>query len=630
MRALVPGQERRGLDALCGALLDLSDDEARRLAQQTTTLVAKFPLPVRAAFGAGVSAVDILSRSTGLGPLRSLDREERERVLVRLAGLPGGEDVRDALKLPVLLAWGADAAQRERSVETVRFRERPAPVRPDADLRVLQSNEWPSRSVADAVVVGSGAGGAMAARVLAAAGMDVIVLEEGRRFGVDEFRDRPSLDRFTELYRDAGTTMALGRPPVVLPIGRGVGGTTLVNSGTCYRTPLSVLLHWRDDHGLALADPDAFASYLDDVETLLKVGPVARQVMGNNGLLALRGAERLGWSASPLVRNAPGCIGSCECAVGCPQNAKYGVHLNALPEACGFGAQIVSEGRVEVILHEHRRSPLGARHTACGVRVRRPDGSTFEILAPVVVVAAGTTETPALLRRSGLGSHPEMGHHLAIHPAVSAAGWFEEPVDSTQGVLQSVGMDQFHTSDDILVEATATPPGMGSMVLPGAGRELRRQLEQSRHLATLGAMIGDRPSGWVTGRRHSVIRYALDRGDGARLVKAIGVMGKLLFASGATAVVTGIRGHDTVTSTEALEEAIANARPEKLHLAAFHPTGTARMGGDPEQHPVDARGRLRGVDGLWVADGSVVPSCPRVNPQVTIMALASAVAHGIE
>jgi hypothetical protein len=214
-----------------------------------------------------------------------------------------------------------------------------------------------------------------------------------------------------------------------------------------------------------------------------------------------------------------------------------------------------------------------------------------------------------------------------VHPAVTVAGWFDEKVEATKGVLQSVGVDELHASEGILVEATATPPGMGSMVLPGAGRELAEQLERIDHLATLGAMVADRgAAGRVVGSRRTVVRYDLDRDSGGRLVRAISAMGRLLLAAGATSVVTGVHGCAPARDEAELAAAVEHALPGRLHVAAFHPTGTARMGADPETHPVDPAGRLRGVAGVHVADASVLPTCPEVNPQLTIMALATAVA----
>ncbi len=607
----------RALAGVCGAVLDLDAGEADGVAAEVSAMTQRLPATARVALAAGVGAVDLVALARTGRHLAAMEPGARARFMRDLARWPGATDLVDLLKVPVLLAYGSTKA-----APTLAARLTVPPARPDAPLDVTPSRWWPSRTVADVVVVGSGAGGAVVARALARSGASVVVVEEGRRFGVEEFRSRGTLERFGDLYRDGGATVALGRPPVILPLGRGVGGTTLVNSGTCYRTPLPVLVRWRDRHGLSLADPDRIGPVLDEVEAMLQVAPVPLDVMGANGASALRGAANLGWSAHPLRRNAPGCAGMCQCAVGCPTNAKFGVHLNALPDACGAGARIVSEARVERVLHGGGR--------ATGVRLRRPDGSVAEILAPVVVVAAGATETPPLLRRSGLGRHPALGRNLAVHPAVSAGGWFDEPVEPTRGVLQSAGIDQLHESAGILIEATATPPGMGSMLLPGTGRELADQVGRADHLATLGAMIADAPAGRVIGARRPVMHYALTRGDGRRLVSAIGAMGRVLFAAGATSVVTGIRGFETVADERALDEALAHAHPARLHVAAFHPTGTAAMGADAPRHPVDASGRLRGVDGVWVADASVLPTCPEVNPQVTIMAMAASIAAGID
>ena len=322
----------------------------------------------------------------------------------------------EAMKVIVLLANGADIYAPELLSRAAQHDA----ARPDAVLNVTRSADSGSVITADAVVVGSGAGGAMAARTLARAGLAVVVLEEGRRWTVEEFRTAHPIERYAGLYRGAGATVALGRPSVVLPIGRAVGGTTVVNSGTCFRPPLAVQRRWRDEFGLGLADPDLLAAQLDEVERTLRVAPVPLQIMGRNGRLLLDAADSLGWQAAPIPRNAPGCDGCCQCAIGCPNNAKFGVHLNALPQACAAGARIVSEARAERVLHQHGR--------ARGVRARRPDGTAIDVLADMVVVASGATETPGLLRRSGLGAHPRLGRNLALHPATMLAGRFEDDV----------------------------------------------------------------------------------------------------------------------------------------------------------------------------------------------------------
>ncbi|MFG3308088.1 GMC family oxidoreductase N-terminal domain-containing protein [Streptomyces wuyuanensis] len=583
-----------------------------RVPARLDAVLDSMPLPARAGVRSAARALDAYALvRTGRG-LAALTTGERESVLASVAARPALLPLLDVLKVPVLLAAGTEHMLQ-------RPRRAPRPVRTDPPLDCTPAGEWPDRSTADAVVVGSGAGGAMAARTLARAGLDVVVLEEGRHHSTASFAGRAPLERFAELYRDGGATVALGRPPLLLPVGRAVGGTTVVNSGTCYRTPDHVVERWTKDFGFVLAE--RLGPYLDETERTLNVATQPLDVLGRNGRIALAGAEHLGWRAAPLRRNAPGCLGSCQCVVGCPTGAKQSVQLSVLPDACAAGARIVTGARVRRVLVDPDR-PGGP--AAAGVRVRREGGGEFEILAPLVVVAAGALQSPPLLRRSGLGGHPRLGRNLSVHPATSVAGRFDEPVTAWEGVLQSVGVEEHHDGG-VLIEATATPPGMGSFVLPGLGGELRRELEDADRLATLGAMIADRSSGRVLGRDRTLLRYDLDRRDGDRLMRAVRAMGEILFAAGAREVLTGVPTAPRARDLGELDAVLAAAGPRKLHLSAYHPTGTVAAGSDPERSPADAGGRLRGVTGVLVADASVLPGCPEVNPQLSIMAAALAV-----
>jgi len=467
-------------------------------------------------------------------------------------------------------------------------------------------------------VVGSGAGGAFAALELARAGLEVLIVEEGEHWTSGRIRSTHPLERFASLYRDAGTTIALGLPPIALPTGKAVGGTTVVNSGTCYRPPQPVVDVWRGA-GLQLAG-DGFEERITEVERMIGVAPVPKEVMGRNGELAIQGAAALGWESGPLMRNAPGCRGSCQCAIGCPNNAKAGVHMNALPAACELGVAIATRLRVMRVLAEKGR--------ATGVRAVCPDGRAVELRAPRVIVSGGALETPTLLRRSGLGKHPRLGRGLSIHPAISVAARFEEPVVAWHGVLQSAGSHELHARSGILIEATSTPPGMGSMLTPGFGPELVRRVKGGQHFAALGAMIADAPSGRIFGSRTPVVGYRLARHDGRRLIEALDAMARIMLAAGAEEVELG-SGTRPVRSPADIGPALEGLRPKSMHLAAFHPTGSAAAGGDVARHPVGPSGALRGTRGVWVADGSILPGCPGVNPQISIMALSGAVGEAV-
>ena len=602
------------LSDLSAALLppEHGGPDPERVASASRRLLGAMPAYQRAGVGAALAALETFALVRHRRPLGRLSPVRRAELLSDLArtSAAGATSV-DALKTLVLLAAGAD----QFAPEIAATANRHGLSNPDPELRIGLVDELGVTAV-DAIVIGSGAGGAFAARALARAGLAVLIVEEGERWTSARIRATHPVDRFAGLYRDGGSTVALGAPPIALPLGRAVGGTTVINSGTCYRPPEAVANAWHRDHGLALAEPDLLAERVDDAERTISVAPVPLDVMGRNGELALKGAAALGWESGPLRRNAPGCRGSCQCALGCPNNAKNGVHLNALPQACEAGAAIVSGLRAATITTREGR--------AVGVECRDGDGRRVSLRAPKVVVACGAVETPALLRRSRLGGHPRTGRGLSIHPALGVAGAFEQPVFAWHGVLQSAGIEELHEREGILLEATSTPPGMGAMVQPGFGVELLERLGRAEHSATLGAMIADAPSGRVVGARRPAVIYRIAPQDRQRLRSALGAAARVMLAAGAERVELG-GGAAPVHDLADLDAAVATVDLRRAHLAAFHPTGTAAAGSDQARHPVGPDGALRGTRGVWVADASILPSCPGVNPQVSIMALASGV-----
>jgi choline dehydrogenase-like flavoprotein len=583
------------------------------VASASRRLLAEMPASQRFAVGAGLAGLEALSAARYRRSLGRATPGQRVELLRSVAGAGGpGAWSLNGLKSLVLLAAGTDGFAEE--IAEVGHRHEPS--WPDPELDLTPATELPETLDFDVVVVGSGAGGAFAARELARAGLAVAIVEEGQRWDSARLRAARPVERFAGLYRDGGATFALGTPPIVLPLGRAVGGTTVINSGTCYRPPAPVCDAWHAGHGLALAEPDALAARLDEVERTLSVAPAPLEVIGRNGELALAGAAELGWQSGPLRRNAPGCRGSCQCAIGCPNNAKGGVHMNALPQACEAGARIFSGLRATGVDLDRGR--------ATGLRGRDARGRTISIRAQVVVVAGGAIETPPLLRRSGLGRHPRLGRGLSIHPAVGVSATFVEPVYAWRGVLQSVGIEELHEREGVLLEATSTPPGMGAMSQPGYGAELLGRLDGAPHGAALGAMIADAPSGRVHGSRRPTVFYRLAEADRRRLRVALAAAGRVMLAAGAERVELGAES-PPVTDPCDLDATAAAIDVRRLNLAAFHPSGTAAAGSDPARHPVDSEGRVRGADGVWVADASILPSCPGVNPQLSIMALAAGV-----
>jgi choline dehydrogenase-like flavoprotein len=480
---------------------------------------------------------------------------------------------------------------------------------------------------ADVCIVGSGAGGAVVAAELAEAGLSVIVLEEGWPVSREEF-NAPAMDRAAKFYRDNGLTTTLGTPPISLPMGKVVGGTTVVNSGTCFRTPERVLAAWQKSSGLLDLNPDQMAPLFERVERALNVTPASDEILGRNGEILRRGAESLGVSHRSVARPVRGCHGSGECAFGCPLDAKQAMHLSYLPRAVAAGARIYAGTRAEQIVTMNGR--------AAGVRAGLLDAQgirrhTLTLRARFVVLAAGAIYTPLLLMKSGLGQH-EIGRNLRIHPGCGVTALFDEEIFGWKGVMQSYAVDA-RLDDGYLLLATFPPPGVGysAGAVPGVGAALKVRITDYKRMAALGTVVSDTGTGRVRGLRGgALITYSLNEIDRRRVLESIALAARLYFAAGAREVYPGLPGLPVLRSASEINHVTAGRwRASDLKLSAYHPMGTCRMGADPRASVTDGLGRVHVVTGLYVADASLMPASTAVNPQITIMALATRVARGI-
>ena len=595
-------------------------------------LVAAMPRPVRAALHAQLFALEEGGRLLAGRPFSTLDRDGRERFLGRVERAlgPFGETL-TPLKAVSLLAYTGNARVAailgSEPGQLVPLDEPLPPVEP-LPVRTFPEVRPGAEATFDVVVVGSGAGGAPVARALSRAGWAVAVVEEGSAYTRKDFVG-PEVDRLRSLYRAGGATVTVGRPPIVVPLGRAVGGTTVGNSGTCFRTPDRIVAAWGQRFGVVL-DPDDLGPHYEDVEATLEVAPVPWDVMGGNGLTAHRGATALGIPGRPLDRNGGGCRGSGVCVAGCPMDGKRGVHMNYLPQAIAAGAEIFARGRVERLTFRDGRA-AGVEATLLAADGRAVGPLTLHARRGVVV-AAGAPMTPALLKRSGVRLRG-VGRGLRIHPAAAVSGIFDEEIRGWRGVMQSYLVDALEDRG-IMLEATFPPPSLGyaevGIGLSGADR--KRMIEQLPNMAVIGSMVSDTSSGRTYGLgpgRAPMMTYMLNRNDTERVLEGMLLSARILFAAGAKEVHPMVSGAPVLRSEDEAKRVLRAGWPASaLRLTAYHPMGTARMGSDPEG-VVDSWGRVRGVERLVIADASVFPTSLGVNPQVTIMAFASRAAEGI-
>jgi hypothetical protein len=541
-------------------------------------------------------------RTSGAYPLRSA---HRLLMLALKAAHYGREEV-------------AARAPCRRPVESLRPEPDPPWMARVIDLAAPDAGAGKAEELeVDVAIVGSGAGGAAAARVLASAGLAVVVLEAGAYHRRQDFVGS-ILARTARFYARGGFQSTLGNVAIALPTGEGVGGSTTINAGTCLRTPPWVLRDWRDRHDVPLADAE-IEPYFERVERWLEVGIPEPRYLGMQATIIARGAEKLGLAHGPLLRNAPGCDGQGLCYFGCPTGAKRSADVSLIPAALSAGAMLYTHARVGSIVASRDGVKLEARASS---------GRTLRVQARTAIVAAGSLVTPLLLASAGC-KHAMLGRNLSIHPAAGAIGLFPFDVDMEQAIPQGYGLEGLR-EQGLLFEGGATPFELTALALDVQGPRLVEILEQHHRLLTYGFNVRDTSRGRV--RRGPggapVATYQLGDADVAQLQFGMRTLLDLLAAGGASAIFPPVYGLDEVAASKAGRALDGRVlRADDLTLSAYHPLGTARMGRDPATSVVDMELRVRGMPSVMVCDGSVVPTSMGANPQITIMSLAARAAE---
>jgi choline dehydrogenase-like flavoprotein len=597
------------------------------------TILDALPASVSSGWRGLLHALDLAAVPIAGSRLSNLGLEERGAALERLNGSEATYWLVRAVTAPIKLAQAQtrsledafgvlDGQRLPVARERYRWEERVT------DANALTNDE---ELEVDCVIVGTGAGGAPLARALANAGHAVVMIEEGSYFTRADFHGRP-IDRQILMYRDKGMTATLGNTLIPLPLGNTVGGTTTVNSGTCYRTPPDVMRRWQLEHGLHDLGPGTLDPYFEKVEKTLEIELARPEVLGGVARIIARGCDALGYAHSPLHRNAPGCDGQAVCCFGCPTDAKRSTNVSYVPQALTQGAMLFCNARVTKVIME------GGRAVGVVAKAREGNGHarTITVRAKAVALACGAIHTPALLLEQGLAnSSDQVGRQLTIHPCGYAWAAFDEEVRGFAEVPQGYAVEEF-ADQGIRFEGGFMPLELAGATYVQVGKRWTEFVERYDRMACFGFMLSEISRGRVTLGRSGKpsMRYWLAPEDVKRMVRAQSILARIYFAAGAKAVYPGIQSFDYLESeadVRRLEvEGPETVRAHHLDLSAYHPLGTCRMGGDARRAVIGPTNETWDVPGLFVVDGSAVPGPLGVNPQVTIMAISERAAQFVE
>jgi long-chain-alcohol oxidase len=619
-----PGATAMGVPAVVWEAVTMNPREAER--KQVAQLLSLWDTHLLTALGGG-----------GLSRFSELSPERRERVLLSWCDsrVSQRRSAFQALRKAALLFYymvPGPSGDRSPVWDAIGYAG-PLGKNPDAPPKALRPLDVDGDSTidCDVCVVGSGAGGGTAAGVLAAAGLDVVVLESGGYYDDEDF-DGGELEGYGRMYMYGGGA-ATHDQSVGLLAGSCLGGGTTVNYTTSFRTPDDVREEWAS-HGVPAFASEEYGASLDAVCDRLGVNQEHNAPSAREQVLQ-RGLTELGWHADFMPRNVRGCEQGEKCGYcnyGCRFGAKQSTVKTWLADAHTAGARILVNTRAEKVVVEGG----GAR----GVEARTTDGHRVTVRARAVVAACGAIHTPAFLRRSGL-ENQNIGKHLRLHPATVIWGVFDEEVRPWEGTMQAIYSDQDRYMDGgygVKYETAAIHPSLLVVFSPWRGsREHSRIMEALPNSVPIGVLLRDRDAGEVRVDRagHPIVRYKLSGYDTGHVRRGVEGAAQIHEAAGAQ--------HIFSSHSRDVSYRPGNGRREQFirdadgcgwdaghcTYGSFHIMGSARMGGSPETSACNPRGETWEVRDLYVCDASAFPTASGVNPMISIESIAHMNAIGI-
>lgn len=468
---------------------------------------------------------------------------------------------------------------------------------------------------ADVLIIGSGAGGATTATVLAEAGLDVLIVEEGD--WVEQGEVVPfSLEQMDRQYRAGGVTVAIGLPSIAYTEGRCAGGGTEVNSGLYWRPPGDVLQRWRDTFRIADFDPDEVLTIADEVERDIHVGPVPGAYTEPSEVLR-RGADALGWRNGEIPRwmtypAPPPAAAPTAPASGPAAGERQSMTRTYLPRAIAAGARLAVGCRVDRLVAGNGRA------TAAETTLR--DGTPGTITFRHVFVCGGAIQSPALLQRSGIRGH--IGRTLAVHPTVKLAARFADELNVPDDVpVHQVKEFAPHLS----FGGSASNPGLVALSLLDQWPAFRQAVTQWRNISVYYAAITSEGLGRVRSFPHMkdpIVTYGLTRRDRELLRSGLGRLALLMLEAGALEVFPSFKGAPSVKNRRDLATMQARFAATKASVMTVHLCSTVPMGELEGRTGANSFGLVHGCSNVYVNDASLLPTAPGVNPQASVMTFA--------
>lgn len=470
----------------------------------------------------------------------------------------------------------------------------------------------------DFAVIGSGAGGSVVAYHLAAAGARVAMIERGAWLHPGDFsHDEPEM--IARIYKDGGAQTNNDADMFVLQ-GNCVGGSTVLTNAVCFRMPEEVRASF-EQHGCAFPK-ELLAQSHARVESVLGVSALPVGVHNPATAVLASGFAEIGVEHGGFQKAMQECIGCGYCNVGCRYGRKLDASQTWVPMSVQHGAVVIPDTEILRIDHHrgHVRGLLGRD---------RNTGEAVRIVADRYVLAGGAINTPELLLRSGLHKG-RAGKRTSFNAGSIVFGEFGQELDGFDGDQMCV----HHINERYVIEQIQNPPVSSALTMPGFYGDHAQRMLQYRRMAALGVLVPTKPTGEVflgLGHRllrrlfdHADIRYRMSEVELRDFRDGCKIAARAMLAAGAKSVYMPCANPIVIEKEAHLDrvDAAMRSQSDLVGFGSSHPQGGACRGSDPAIAVVDQEFRVRGIDNLFVADGSLFPHSVRVNPMLSIMATA--------
>ncbi len=460
------------------------------------------------------------------------------------------------------------------------------------------AREWRT----EILVIGSGPGGAITASLLAEAGRNVLLLEEGPCLPLDSCEPF-SKDEMLQKYRSGGQTVALGRNKIAYVEGRCVGGGSEINSGLYHRPPPEILERWRMEFQVEGISEDEMQPHFAACERDLSVSPLPGPAPPAS-LKLHEGATRLGWKSLEVPRwfryDSTG------------DGKRQSMTETFIPRFLNAGGKLLPDTRALRLSRSGSSWVIEVEHNSAGA---------MRIAADHVFLCAGAIHSAALLRRSGITHN--IGNALQVHPTVKVVAQFPDEVNAANMGVPVHQVKEF--APRLSLGCSISSPAylaLGLIDHPEAAVETARTWKQS---AIYYAMITSEGRGTIRPLprfRDPLVRYALTAHDRQNLADGLRKLAEILFAAGATALHPSLAKGPKLNCRGCLSKLPAILADGQANLMTIHLFSSCPMGEDRQQCATDSFGRVHSFENLFVNDASLLCTAPGVNPQGSIMALA--------